>query len=76
MERTTTSGSRRSARVRSGRRRFRINHGTVVVASTLALVLGIFRPDLPATLLLLTRSGSVRPAPANLRRVPVGKGSA
>jgi len=26
-------------------RRFRIGHGTVVVTSTLALVLGIFRPD-------------------------------
>ncbi|WP_020645024.1 hypothetical protein [Amycolatopsis balhimycina] len=66
------------ARVRSGRRQFWINHGTVVLASTLALVLGIFRPDLPANLLVLTCSGSVQPAPATLlgfpRRVPVGKG--
>jgi len=54
------------------------NHGTVVLASTLALVLGIFRPDLLANLLLLTYSGSVQLAPANLlgflKRVPVGKG--
>ncbi|WIX89289.1 hypothetical protein [Amycolatopsis sp. DG1A-15b] len=55
--------------VRSGRRRFRIDHGTVVVASTLAFVLGIFRPDPLANLLLLTCSGSVRPAP-----VPVPTG--
>ncbi len=32
------------------RERFRINHGTVVLASTLALVPGIFRPDPPANL--------------------------
>jgi SSS family solute:Na+ symporter len=41
-------------------------------------VLGIFRPDLLANLLLLTYSGSVQLAPANLlgflRRVPAGKG--
>jgi SSS family solute:Na+ symporter len=70
--------ARNIVRVRSGRRQFWINHGTVVVASTLALVLGIFRPDLLANLLLLTYSGSVQLAPANLlgflRRVPVGKG--
>jgi SSS family solute:Na+ symporter len=69
--------ARNIVRVRSGRRQFWINHGTVVVASTLALVLGIFRPDLLANLLLLTYSGSVQLAPANLlgflRRVPVGK---
>ncbi|OXM60748.1 sodium:solute symporter family protein [Amycolatopsis vastitatis] len=70
--------ARNIARVRSGRGQFWINHGTVVLASTLALVLGIFRPDLLANLLLLTYSGSVQLAPANLlgflRRVPVGKG--
>ncbi|HEY3466257.1 MAG TPA: sodium:solute symporter family protein [Amycolatopsis sp.] len=70
--------ARNIVRVRSGRRQFWINHGTVVLASTLALVLGIFRPDLLANLLLLTYSGSVQLAPANLlgflRRVPVGKG--
>lgn len=69
--------ARNIVRVRSGRRQFWINHGTVVLASTLALVLGIFRPDLLANLLLLTYSGSVQLAPANLlgflRRVPVGK---
>ena len=47
-----------------------------MLASTLAHVLGIFRPDLPANLLLLTCSGPVQPAPANLlgflRHVPAG----
>jgi SSS family solute:Na+ symporter len=70
--------ARNIVRVRSGRKQFWINHGTVVLASTLALVLGIFRPDLLANLLLLTYSGSVQLAPANLlgflKRVPVGKG--
>ncbi|MBE1497042.1 SSS family solute:Na+ symporter [Amycolatopsis lexingtonensis] len=70
--------ARNIVRVSSGRKQFWINHGTVVLASTLALVLGIFRPDLLANLLLLTYSGSVQLAPANLlgflKRVPVGKG--
>ncbi|MEC3981618.1 hypothetical protein QMK34_40940, partial [Amycolatopsis sp. H20-H5] len=44
---------------------FWINHGTVVIACALALVLGIFRPDLLANLLLLTFSGTVQLAPAN-----------
>jgi SSS family solute:Na+ symporter len=62
--------------VRSERGQFWINHGTVVVACGLALLLGIFRPDLLANLLLLTFSGAVQLAPANglglLRRRPVG----
>jgi SSS family solute:Na+ symporter len=70
--------ARNIVRVRGARKQFWINHGTVVLASTLALVLGIFRPDLLANLLLLTYSGSVQLAPANvlgfLERVPVGKG--
>ncbi|MEV8607568.1 sodium:solute symporter family protein [Amycolatopsis sp. NPDC051373] len=70
--------ARNIARVRGERRQFWINHGTVVLASALALVLGIFRPDLLANLLLLTYSGSVQLAPANLlgflKKVPVGKG--
>ena len=69
--------ARNIARVRSERTQFWINHGTVVLASALALVLGIFRPDLLANLLLLTYSGSVQLAPANLlgflKKVPVGK---
>jgi SSS family solute:Na+ symporter len=69
--------ARNIVRVRGDRRQFWVNHGTVVVACTLALMLGIFRPDLLANLLLLTYSGSVQLAPANalgfLRRVPVGK---
>jgi SSS family solute:Na+ symporter len=71
--------ARNIVRVRGERTQFWINHGTVVVACALALVPGIFRPDLLANLLLLTFSGSVQLAPANalgiLRRVPVGKGS-
>ncbi|MET7994148.1 sodium:solute symporter family protein [Amycolatopsis sp. NPDC005232] len=70
--------ARNIVRVRGERRQFWINHGTVVLASALALVLGIFRPDLLANLLLLTYSGSVQLAPANLlgflKKVPVGKG--
>ncbi|QRP43977.1 sodium:solute symporter [Amycolatopsis sp. FDAARGOS 1241] len=70
--------ARNIARVRGERKQFWINHGTVVLASALALVLGIFRPDLLANLLLLTYSGSVQLAPANLlgflKKVPVGKG--
>ncbi|MBN9740391.1 sodium:solute symporter [Amycolatopsis sp. A1MSW2902] len=69
--------ARNITRVRSERKQFWINHGTVVLASALALVLGIFRPDLLANLLLLTYSGSVQLAPANLlgflKKVPVGK---
>jgi SSS family solute:Na+ symporter len=69
--------ARNIVRVASDRKQFWVNHGTVVVACTLALMLGIFRPDLLANLLLLTYSGSVQLAPANalgfLRRVPVGK---
>ncbi|WP_033296052.1 sodium:solute symporter family protein [Amycolatopsis jejuensis] len=69
--------ARNIARVRSERKQFWINHGTVVIVTALALVLGIFRPDLLANLLLLTFSGSVQLAPANLlgflKKVPVGK---
>jgi len=69
--------ARNITRVRSERKQFWINHGTVVLACALALVLGIYRPDLLANLLLLTYSGSVQLAPANLlgflKKVPVGK---
>jgi SSS family solute:Na+ symporter len=61
---------------RSERGQFWINHATVVVACGLALLLGIFRADLLANLLLLTFSGAAQLAPANglglLRRNPVG----
>jgi SSS family solute:Na+ symporter len=69
--------ARNIVRVRSERRRFWINHGTVVVACALALLLGIFRPDLLANMLLLTFSGSAQLGPASalgfLRRKVVGK---
>lgn len=69
--------ARNIARVRNQRGQFRINHGTVVVACGLALLLGIFRPNLLANLLLLTYSGTVQLAPGNvlgfLRRKVVGK---
>jgi SSS family solute:Na+ symporter len=69
--------ARNIARVRNERGQFWINQGTVVVACGLALLLGIFRPDLLANLLLLTFSGLAQLAPANglgfLRRTHVGK---
>jgi SSS family solute:Na+ symporter len=69
--------ARNIARVRDDRRQFWINHGTVVLATGLALLLGIFRPALLANLLLLTFSGTAQLAPANglafLKAVPVGK---
>ncbi|HET6499212.1 MAG TPA: sodium:solute symporter family protein [Amycolatopsis sp.] len=70
--------ARNVVRVRGERKQFWVNHGTVVVACGVSLLLGIFRPDLLANLLLLTYSGSVQLAPANVlgftRRVPIGKG--
>jgi solute:Na+ symporter, SSS family len=72
----STLVARNIARVRGERRQFWVNHGTVVVACALALLLGIYRPDLLANLLLLTYSGTVQLAPANalglLRRNPAG----
>lgn len=69
--------ARNIARVRTERGQVQVNHVTVVVACGLALLLGIFRPNLLANLLLLTYSGTVQLAPGNglafLRRVPVGK---
>jgi solute:Na+ symporter, SSS family len=69
--------ARNIARVRNERGQFWINQGTVIVACGLALLLGIFRPDLLANLLLLTFSGLAQLAPANglgfLRRTHVGK---
>ncbi|WP_163508920.1 sodium:solute symporter family protein [Fodinicola acaciae] len=58
--------ARNIARVRNERGQFWINHGTIVGACGLALVLAIVRPDLLANLLLLTYSGTVQLAPANL----------
>jgi len=69
--------ARNIARVRGERTQFWINHGTVVAACGLSLLLAIFRPDLLANLLLLTYSGTVQLAPAIalgfLARRPVGK---
>jgi SSS family solute:Na+ symporter len=69
--------ARNIVRVRNERGQFWINHGTVVGACGLALVLAIFRPDLLANLLLLTFSGTAQLAPGNalglLRRKVVGK---
>lgn len=58
--------ARNVARVRSERGQLLANHSTVVVACGLALVLGIYRADLLANLLLLTFSGSAQLAPANI----------
>ena len=69
--------ARNIARVRDERKQFWINHGTVVAACGLSLLLAIYRPDLLANLLLLTYSGTVQLAPAIalgfLARRPVGK---
>jgi SSS family solute:Na+ symporter len=69
--------ARNIARVSTDRGQVRVNHVTVVVACGLALLLGIFRPNLLANLLLLTYSGTVQLAPGNglafLKKVPVGK---
>ncbi|MEW1832655.1 sodium:solute symporter family protein [Streptomyces sp. NPDC088196] len=69
--------ARNIARVQGERTQFWINHGTVVAACGLSLLLAIFRPDLLANLLLLTYSGTVQLAPAIalgfLARRPVGK---
>lgn len=69
--------ARNIVRVRNERGQFWVNHGTVVVATLLALLLGIYRPDLLANLLLLTFNGLSQLAPANglgfLRRRLVGK---
>ncbi|MFI6626979.1 sodium:solute symporter [Streptomyces sp. NPDC050528] len=56
--------ARNIARVQGERTQFWINHGTVVAACGLSLLLAIFRPDLLANLLLLTYSGTVQLAPA------------
>lgn len=49
--------ARNIARVRDERKQFRINQVSVVGVTTVALVLGLVRPDLLANLLLLTYSG-------------------
>lgn len=69
--------ARNIVRVRGERAQFWVNHGTVVVACGLALLLAIFRPDLLANLLLLTFNGTAQLAPANalgfVRRKVVSK---
>ncbi|WP_027943451.1 sodium:solute symporter family protein [Amycolatopsis taiwanensis] len=57
--------ARNIVRVRNERAQFWVNHGTVVLACGLALLLAIFRPDLLANLLLLTFNGTAQLAPAN-----------
>ncbi|MFE4417021.1 hypothetical protein [Streptomyces sp. NPDC056817] len=60
----STLVARNVLRPRSARSGLLVNHGTVVVAVALALVLGITRPDALANLLLLTYSGLGQMAPA------------
>jgi SSS family solute:Na+ symporter len=73
----STLVARNIAKVRTDRGRLWVNHGTVVAACGLALLLDILRPGALANLLLLTYSGTVQLAPANAlgfrKRVPVGK---
>lgn len=61
----SSSVARNIVRVRTDRAQFWVNHGTVVVACGLALVLALVRPDLLANLLLLTFNGTAQLAPAN-----------
>jgi SSS family solute:Na+ symporter len=58
--------ARNIARVRNERGQFWINHGTVIAAVGLSLLLGIFLPNALANLLLLTYTGLVQLAPANI----------
>ncbi|MBL1119810.1 sodium:solute symporter family protein [Streptomyces sp. 110] len=60
----STLVARNVLRPRGARAGLLVNHGTVVIAVTLALVLGIARPDALANLLLLTYSGLGQMAPA------------
>jgi SSS family solute:Na+ symporter len=73
----STLVARNIVRVRGERGRMWVNHGTVVAACGLALLLDILRPGALANLLLLTYSGTVQLAPGNAlgfrKRVPVGK---
>jgi solute:Na+ symporter, SSS family len=62
----STLTARNIIRVRGERAQLRVNHVVVVVACTLALGLSLVRPDLLANLLLLTYSGLVQLAPANM----------
>src|SRR5207302_2347267 len=72
-----SQGTRSYARVSTDLGQVLVNHISVVVACGLALLLGIFRPNLLANLLLLTYSGTVQLAPGNglafLKKLPVGK---
>ncbi|HJP79991.1 MAG TPA: sodium:solute symporter family protein [Pseudonocardiaceae bacterium] len=69
--------ARNITRVRNERAQFWVNHGTVVVAVGFSLLLGIFLPNALANLLLLTYTGLVQLAPANIlgmaKRRLVGK---
>lgn len=56
-------------RPRNPRTGFVVNHGVVVIAAALALVLGVLRPDLLANLMLLTLSGLAQLAPALVARL-------
>ncbi len=64
----STLAARNIIRVRGERVQLRVNYAVVVIVCTLALALGLSlaRPDLLANLLLLTYSGLVQLAPANV----------
>ncbi|BBY46700.1 sodium:solute symporter (plasmid) [Mycolicibacterium arabiense] len=62
----STLTARNIIRVRGERAQLRTNYAVVVAACALALGLGSARPDLLANLLLLTYSGLVQLAPANM----------
>jgi solute:Na+ symporter, SSS family len=62
----STLTARKVSNVHDGRGQRRVNYVVVVLTSTLALGLALARPDALANFLLLTYSGSVQLAPANL----------
>ncbi|WGW11695.1 sodium:solute symporter family protein [Saxibacter everestensis] len=66
----STLVSHNLVRTKSMRTKLRINHFVVVIAASLALVLGILRPDLLANLLLLTFAGLSQLAPGITAALP------
>jgi SSS family solute:Na+ symporter len=62
----STLAARNIVRVRGERAQLRVNYAMVVIVCALALGLSLARPDLLANLLLLSYSGLVQLAPANM----------
>jgi SSS family solute:Na+ symporter len=61
----STAVARNVVRVQPGPAQYRVNHGTVIVATAAAVVISVVRPDLIALLALLSYSGGVQLVPAS-----------